>query len=177
MRERVAAAVLFSQPASKPSTRGLQIELPQMIRTTTVLAPVLLVEDDDNDVFLMRRAFTLAAVRHPLFVAHDAEHAIELLKEASNFLSLLITDINLPGLNGFDLLLWLQARPQFRGTPKLVISSSVSEEDLAKSLLSGAAGYYAKPNGISALVAFVREWKETYLENAACTSALGDYGI
>jgi len=148
-----------------------------MRMTATTLEPVLLVEDDDNDVFLMQHSFAIARVQNPLFVAHDGEHAIELLERTSNHPRLLITDINLPRVDGFDLLLWLQGQPRFRETPKLVISSSVLEEDLAKSLLLGATAYFVKPNGLSALTALVRQWKETYLEKESCTSALEGFGI
>jgi CheY-like chemotaxis protein len=129
--------------------------------------PVLLVEDDDNDVFLMRRAFSLARVQNPLFVAYSGEHAIELLQKPSNHPCLLITDIGLPGLNGLELLRWLQTQPQFCEMPKLVISGSAFEEELTRSLALGAVACYLKPDGITPLVDLVRRWKEAYLEKAA----------
>jgi CheY-like chemotaxis protein len=137
-------------------------------------APVLLVEDDDNDVFLMRHAFTLARVQNPLFVAYSGEHAIELLQKASNHACLLVTDINLPGLDGLDLLVWLQTQPQFRDTTKLVISGSVFEEELTKSLALGAAGCFRKPHGITPLVELVRQWKEAYLDKAVAAQFVGN---
>lgn len=130
----------------------------------TVPAPVLLVEDDDNDVFLMRRAFTLAHLENPLFVAYSGEHAIELLQKPSNHPCLLITDIGLPGLDGLDLLRWLQTQPQFCHTPKLVISGSVFKDEFTKAVALGAVGCFLKPNGIPALVDLVRYWKHAYLD-------------
>ena len=134
----------------------------------TILPHVLLVEDDDNDVYLMRRAFMIAQVQNPLFVAHNGEHAVELLTNApgSPGLCLLITDIKMPRIDGFELLLWLQTQPQFRDLPKLVISSSVLEEDLAKSLLLGATAYFTKPTGLHALAELVSQWKRNYLQTA-----------
>jgi CheY-like chemotaxis protein len=72
----------------------------------------------------------------------------------------------MPRVDGFELLLWLQARPRFKNVPKIVMSGSVLEEDLAKSLMLGATAYFTKPNGLEELVAMVREWKSAYLENA-----------
>lgn len=138
----------------------------------TIPAPILLVEDDDNDVFLMRRAFTVANVENPLFVAHSGEHAVELLKRPLNQPCLLITDINLPGLDGFDLLVWLQNQPRFRDMPKLVISASVFAEDLDKALVLGATACFTKPHGIGLLVELVRQWKEGYLERACCAPCI-----
>jgi DNA-binding response OmpR family regulator len=48
--------------------------------------------------------------------------------------------------------------------PKIVMSGSVLEEDLAKSLLLGASAYFTKPNGLGELVKMVKAWKSTYLE-------------
>lgn len=130
----------------------------------TIPAPILLIEDDENDVFLMRRAFTLAQVENPLFVAYSGEHAIELLKSPGNQPCLLIIDINLPGIDGFDLLIWLRSQPRLRDTPKLVISASVFEEDFARAMMLGATACFTKPNGISSLVALACQWQENYLE-------------
>ena len=130
---------------------------------------ILLVEDDDNDVLLMRRALVAAQVQNPLLVAHDGEHAIELLRKTSNKPGLLITDIKMPKIDGFELLLWLQTHPYFKDTPKLVISSSVLEDDLAKSLPLGATAYFIKPTDHHDLVELVRQWKKTYLEGVPRT--------
>jgi CheY-like chemotaxis protein len=130
------------------------------------LSPVLLVDDDDNDVLLMQRAFRVAEVENPLLVAGNGEVAIALLSgnDPGGHPCLLITDIKMPRVDGFELLLWLQTQVHLREIPKLVISSSVLEEDLAKSLQLGATGYFTKPTGMGALVGLVRRWKGTYLE-------------
>lgn len=127
---------------------------------------ILLVEDDDNDVVLMQRAFRLAEVENPVFIASNGEVAMELLSgdELEPAPSLLITDIKMPRVDGFELLLWLQTQPHLWTVPKLVISSSVLEEDLAKSLLLGATAYFTKPHSLGALVSLVRQWKQAYLE-------------
>lgn len=139
-----------------------------MIRAAPTKPPVLLVEDDQNDIFLTRLAFTAAQVQNPLFIAHNGEHAIELLGNAHNSPCLIITDIKMPRVDGFEFLIWLQTQPNLRDIPKLVISSSVLEEDLAKSLLLGATAYFTKPHGLGALVELVKQWKMNYLEGAPC---------
>jgi CheY-like chemotaxis protein len=138
--------------------------------SNTSLSPVVLVEDDENDLVLMNRAFSRARVEHPLLVAHNGEEAIALLKsdtdtgEGKTLLpSLLITDLKMPKLNGFELLIWLQTQPQFHQIPKLILSSSVLEEDLQKSLQLGATAYLVKPHHFGELVQLVRKWKQRYL--------------
>lgn len=140
---------------------------------------ILLVEDDENDVVLMQRAFRVAEVPNPLMIASNGEVAIKLLEgEDVDPPSLLITDIKMPRVDGFELLLWLQTQAHLRGVPRLVISSSVLEEDLAKSLLLGATAYFTKPNSLRALVEMVRRWKDTYLkkESAPVPVLLGRTG-
>jgi CheY-like chemotaxis protein len=142
-------------------------------RSNTSLPPVVLVEDDENDVVLLDRAFSQARVEHPVLVAHNGEEAIGLLGsdidagEGKTLLpSLLITDLKMPKLNGFELLMWLQTQPRFRQIPKLMLSSSVLEEDLQKSLELGATAYFVKPNHFGELVQLVRKWKQLYLDGS-----------
>ena len=144
-----------------------------MDRSNTSLPPVVLVEDDENDLVLLDRAFSQARVEHPLLVAHNGEEAIGLLGSDTDggpgktlLPSLLITDLKMPKLNGFELLIWIQTQPQFNEVPKLMLSSSVLEEDLKKSLELGATAYFVKPNQFSKLVQLVRKWKELYLDGA-----------
>ena len=147
-------------------------------RSYISLPPVVLVEDDENDLVLLDRAFSQARVEHPLLVAHNGEEAIGLLGSESDpgagktlLPSLLITDLKMPKLDGLELLMWLQAKPQFRQIPKLMLSSSVLEEDLQKSLELGATAYFVKPNNFSDLVQLVRKWKGLYLEGSETTTS------
>jgi CheY-like chemotaxis protein len=143
----------------------------------TKALPIVLVEDDDNDVFLMRLGLKGAGVENELVVLRNGEEAIELLTKCENGVApipcLLITDIKMPRVDGFELLLWLQVHPHFRDVPKLVMSGSVLEEDLAKSLLLGATAYFTKPSALGELVMMVRTWKSAYLESGAGCRAKG----
>jgi CheY-like chemotaxis protein len=145
-----------------------------------LVPPILLVEDDENDVFLMRRAFSTAKVENPLLVADNGEQAMELLKQRGNnptsMPCLLITDIKMPRIDGFELLVWLQTQPSFHAMPKLVISSSILEEDLAKSLQLGATAYFIKPPSFVALVQLVREWKVAFFDRALSTKSRAPSG-
>ena len=134
------------------------------------LAPILLVEDDKNDLLLMRHALTDAEVKNSLLVAENGEVAIELLtkqqKSGTDFDGILITDINMPKVDGFQLLKWLQNQPRLNNITKLVMSSSLLEADLARSLHFGATAYFIKPSTYASLVDLVRQLKKTYFENA-----------
>lgn len=138
------------------------------IATPTKVPPILLVEDDEHDILLMRRAFTAALIQNPLFIAYNGAHAIELLSNVQNRPCLIITDIKMPRVDGFELLIWLQTQPHLRDTPRLVLSGSVLDEDLSKSLLLGATAYFTKPVDPDSLVQLIEHWHRTYLENALC---------
>jgi CheY-like chemotaxis protein len=146
-------------------------------RSNTSLSPIVLVEDDENDIVLLSRAFHQAQVEHPLLIARNGEEAIGLLTSRSGSPAnnhiwlpiLLVSDLKMPKMDGFEFLIWLQTQPQLRPVPKLMLSSSVLEEDLKRSLELGATAYFAKPNNYADLVQLVRKWKQLYLETAPRT--------
>jgi CheY-like chemotaxis protein len=146
-------------------------------RTLARLPPILLVEDDDKDLYLMRRAFSATHVENTLLVALDGEDAIQLLTVNDGCRiprpGLLITDLKMPKVDGFELLLWLQTQPQLKSMPKLVVSSSALEEDLAKSLRLGATAYFIKPTTYAGLLELVSVWKTTLFENTPAAVKAG----
>jgi CheY-like chemotaxis protein len=135
-------------------------------------SPILLVEDDENDIFFIQRAFKVAGLENPLVVARNGEEAIVMLTDKARPLHpcLLITDLKMPRVDGLELLLWLRTRPEYEGLPKLVITSSILQADLTKSLLLGAKAYFTKPHGLDTLAGMVGEWKKAYVDKRACTA-------
>ena len=139
--------------------------------------PVLLAEDDEHDVFFMRRAFERVGVAAPLQAVRDGQEAIDYLSGAGQygdrsrypFPCLLVTDIKMPRLDGFDVLAWLQQRPEFNDLPRLVVSSSCQESDLKYCLDLGARGYWMKPSSVEKLDEVVREWQHTFLAEHCAT--------
>jgi CheY-like chemotaxis protein len=117
---------------------------------------VLLVEDDVNDVLLLRRAFHRAHLTSLLKVASDAEQAIAYLQHKPPFEnmsenptpSLLLLDLNLPGTSGLDLLEWLRKQPEpLKELPVIILTSSRDTEDIDRAYELGATSYMAKPSG------------------------------
>jgi len=123
-------------------------------------APILLAEDDDNDVFLLRRALAKAGLPNQLVVARDGQEAIDYLAGAHPFgdrsryplPGLVLLDLKMPRINGFDVLAWKAARAQFNGLPVVVLSSSSQESDIEKARQMGAADYQMKPAAFEELV-------------------------
>jgi CheY-like chemotaxis protein len=135
-------------------------------------AAILLVEDAPDDVFLFIRAFKLAGIENRIMVAHNGEEAVQVLTSDDEHAGpppcLVITDIKMPKVDGFGVLSWFLEQDRFRSVPKIVVSSSVLEKDVTKSLRLGASAYFVKPNSSAELLELVRGWKRTYLEKAPC---------
>src|SRR6185436_11022245 len=96
------------------------------------LAPVLVAEDEETDAMLLRWAFEKAGVAQPLVVARDGKEAVDYLEGEGDcadrvrhpFPCLLILDLKMPRMDGFDVLAWLGERPRFNHLPPIVLSSS-----------------------------------------------------
>jgi CheY-like chemotaxis protein len=127
---------------------------------------ILLAEDDEADVILLRRAFKDAGVARTLHVVRDGQAAIDFLSARSNeeqdyMPSLVILDLKMPRKNGMEVLQWLRAQPALRCIPAFIFSSSGHREDIERAYVLGANGFVVKPPSTAerATVAhFIGEW-------------------
>jgi chemotaxis family two-component system response regulator Rcp1 len=114
---------------------------------------ILLVEDSDTDVKIIQRALREGKVRHRLTVIRDGRHALDYLlalnnKDASPDLvpDLILLDLNLPGLDGFQLLSRIKTDLSLRILPVVVLTTSHRDEDILQSYHAGANTYFQKPS-------------------------------
>ena len=112
------------------------------------LAKVLLVEDDPNDPWLLRRALLRVAPAVELGVITDGRSAVDHLA-AGAVPSLLLLDIHLPRLSGWDVLRWVKEHEGFGAVPVLMWTSLPTPEGAERSRAMGAAGYFSKPQNAS----------------------------
>ena len=113
-------------------------------------AELLLVEDNYGDVLLAREAFRSAKIRNNLTVARDGEEALRILRRegvqaAKPRPDLILLDLNLPRLDGREVLQAIKADPDLRLIPVIVMTSSKAEIDVLKSYQLSANGYVVKP--------------------------------
>ncbi len=114
---------------------------------------VLLVEDDLNDIFLVKRAFKMAQVRNPLQVVTDGLEAMNYLKGENKFADrqtyplpkLMVMDIKMPRKSGFEVLEWIKHDPLLRRIPVVIVSSSENPADINRAYELGANAYMVKP--------------------------------
>lgn len=114
---------------------------------------VLLVEDDPNDVLLIRRAFDRARLLNPLQVVPDGEQTIAYLSGAGEYADrerypypvLMLLDLKLPRKSGFEVLQWLRAQPGLKRLPVVVLTSCSNGPDINRVYELGANSYLVKP--------------------------------
>lgn len=104
---------------------------------------VLLVEDDVNDVELTLRALKGAKLRNRVHVARDGAEALDFLQQHRP--DLILLDLNLPKVDGREVLEQVKADERLRHIPVIVVTSSRAEEDIARSYHVHANAYVTKP--------------------------------
>jgi DNA-binding response OmpR family regulator len=131
---------------------------------------VLYVEDEECDTTFMKMAFARKGMEEALRLVSNGRAAIEYLSGAGKYAdrreypvpSLVLLDLNLPQVTGFDVLRWMRNHPDFAQTPVLMFSSSTREDDRVKALELGAE-FAAKPNSGLKFGEVVERLKERWL--------------
>src|SRR5437868_7092656 len=131
---------------------------------TTDRATVLLAEDDPDDVLLTQLAFEKARLANPLQVVRDGEEAIAYLKGDGKYADhkrfpqpiLLLLDLKMPKVNGFQVLEWLRTQSSLAALPVAIMTSSDEDPDVKRAYELGADSYLTKPPDAGALLALVQ---------------------
>lgn len=126
--------------------------------------PILLVEDDPNDVLLIQRAFRKANLANPLYVVEDGENALAYLAGQGDYADrqqyplpvLMLLDLKLPRKSGFEVLEWLRQQPGLKRLLVVVLTSSANGPDINRAYDLGANSYLVKPVSFDALLEMVR---------------------
>lgn len=124
---------------------------------------ILLVEDDENDVFLIQRAFRRLDLPHTLQVVEDGEAAIAYLDgqapyndpERYPLPTLILLDLKLPRRSGLEVLAWIRQQQELRRLLVVVLTSSRETPDINRAYDLGANSYLVKPIDFKAFLAMV----------------------
>lgn len=131
---------------------------------TAKMTTILHVEDDPNDTLLLEHACRKAGVIFDLQAVGDGDQAIAYLRGLNDFSDrtkhpipkLILLDLKMPRVSGFDVLTWLQSEEGFKGVPVVVLTSSNHDADVKRAYDLGAKSYLVKPVGFEALVELVK---------------------
>lgn len=111
---------------------------------------ILLVEDNEGDVFLTKRAFEKAKIANNIQVANDGEIALDMLTRKSGYEGstrphIVLLDINLPKKDGTQVLSEIRNNPDLKRIPVVILTSSQAERDVLKTYDLAANSYIIKP--------------------------------
>lgn len=118
--------------------------------------PILVVDDETNDLLLFRRAASKAGLAYPIETANDGEEAVERLSRLGAPVPLVVVlDLKMPRRTGFEVLEWVRSQPGLRRLPVVIFTSSAQEGDVNRALDLGASSYLVKPVSSAELVEVV----------------------
>jgi DNA-binding response OmpR family regulator len=134
-------------------------------------AAILLVEDDDNDVLLVQRAFQKSGVQGPMPVVGDGDAAVAYLAGTGDYADrarypvpeAVLLDLKLPRRSGLEVLAWARGQARLHGLPIVVLTSSREPADLDEAYRLGANSYLVKPVAFDQLLAMTRAFREYWL--------------
>ncbi|MBX7079659.1 MAG: response regulator [Nannocystaceae bacterium] len=118
--------------------------------------PILLIEDNGDDEALVRRVLSSARLPNDVIVAHDGAEALDYLFALGDYRdrnlgeqpSLVLLDISLPKVDGFEVLRQIRADPLTKRLPVVVLTSSTEQKDVLTSYDVGANSYVVKPSDL-----------------------------
>ena len=116
-------------------------------------AVILLAEDREDDILLIRKAFKAGFITNPVFVVRDGEETIAYFEGVGKFSNraeyplpdLLLLDLKMPKIDGFEVLKWLRRQPGLVGLPVVVLTSSENMRDVRTAYQLGANSFIVKP--------------------------------
>jgi CheY-like chemotaxis protein len=139
-----------------------------MITTDQSQIHVLLVEDDPGDVLMTREAFEHHKILNPLHVVADGTEALRFLRREGEHADaprpgLVLLDLNLPMLNGREVLAAVKSDSTLRSIPVVVLTTSSAEEDILRSYDLHANAYVTKPVDFTRFMDIIRQIDEFFV--------------
>lgn len=124
------------------------------------LIDILLAEDNEDDVVLIRRAFSKVKLLNLVHVVQDGVEALDYLHRRSPYESaalpgLVLLDINMPKKNGFEVMEAMKADPFLRRIPVIMLTTSTRDQDIIRSYEGGACSYISKPPDMGQFIEIV----------------------
>ncbi|HEX5221622.1 MAG TPA: response regulator [Verrucomicrobiae bacterium] len=132
---------------------------------------ILAAEDEETDRFILNLAFERAAVPASVVMVNDGAECVDYLRGNGRFAdralhplpTLLLLDLKMPRMHGFEVLEWLGTQPELKDLPAVVLSSSSDESDIQKARRLGARDYFVKPQSLDDLVGILHQVYERWM--------------
>jgi CheY-like chemotaxis protein len=133
---------------------------------------ILVAEDSQEDAYILKRAFEEIGCDAPLLFVKDGQEALDYLAGTGEYDDrktyplprLMLLDLKMPKLDGFDVLGWLQNQPKLKTLPVTVLTSSDQDKDVDRAYGLGANSYLVKPDSYNGFVEIVQKLRAYWLE-------------
>lgn len=138
----------------------------------TLERPILVVEDSPEDFEVLSRAFRKAEMFVPLQRAEDGQEALNYLHRLIGIgddvppPALILMDLNLPGIDGVELIKQIKSSPKTAAIPLLVLTTSHSERDVQQTYAAGANSFLSKPSDMAGYIRLAQMIKAYWFECA-----------
>jgi CheY-like chemotaxis protein len=127
---------------------------------------ILLVDDNEDDVFIMQSVFQKLQIPNPIQTLTDGDDAIAYLNGDGRYSdrtryplpTVVLLDLNMPRRNGFEVLAWIRAQPALKSLTVYILSASMRQVDVEQALALGANWYLIKPSQLEALMDLMAAW-------------------
>ncbi len=148
----------------------------------TSLAPfkILLVEDNPNDIEITRRALEKGQIKNELTIARDGQEALDILfgsRSKTSLPGLILLDLNLPRVDGREVLSRIKGDPELKRIPVIVLTTSTREEDVVRSYDLGVNTFISKPVRFEDFIKVVTAIQEYWIVIATLPPATTAGGV
>ena len=141
---------------------------------TTQTTLILFVEDSDDDFFAAQRAFKKTGLKNPIRRCTNGDQAVDYLYRRGEFADsndaplpgMILLDLNLPGLDGREVLRQIKSDPRLRKIPVIVLTTSSAEKDIEQCYADGANSYVQKPVELQSFILAIARLKDYWFEIA-----------
>lgn len=135
-------------------------------------SPVIIIEDDEDDRELMREVFLKLNYPNKVLFFGDGQEALDYLTDTPELPFLILSDINMPKLNGFELIdkLHTDAALQLKCIPYLFFSTAADQKTVIKAYSLSAQGFFVKPSSMLEMEEVIRDIMNYWQKCAAPNS-------
>jgi len=131
---------------------------------------VVMVDDDFEDIFTFRKSFTEATSRIDFVAYGNGDDLFEILEDSdSPTVDLILLDLNMPNMNGYEVLEKLQANIKWKSIPVYILTTSDLEIDRKRSINAGARKFVTKPTSLGTLFELTK-----FIENQLILQCIGN---
>ncbi|MBX2834939.1 MAG: response regulator [Micavibrio sp.] len=114
------------------------------------IVEILMVDDDEGDTFMVQEALADSSCANNFQVVHDGEEALEFMGKQGRFSDaatpdIVLLDINMPRMNGHEVLSWMRDQEAYKLTPVIILTTSSSDIDIRESYEKQANCFITKP--------------------------------